>query len=81
MHDIFHNAPGDSLDFILGRQEGLGGVDLRKASKKDDQFEYPFEIERMEFMQHFYDYVCQAKHGGFSLTWSDWVIQNTAQTQ
>lgn len=79
MHDIFHNAPDDSLDFILGRQEGLGGVDLRKASKKEDQFEYPFEIERMEFMKNFYAYVCRAKPGGFNLTWSDWVIKNATQ--
>lgn len=82
MHDIFHNtpedpnAPGDSLDFILGRQEGLGGIDLRQLNKSNDSFEHPFERERLEFMKNFYDYVRQAKSGGFKLTWSDWVIYN-----
>ena len=84
MHDIIHNAPGDSLDVILTRQGpvnggGIGGVDLTKVGKSQDRFDYPFLTERVEFIQNFYKYICQAKPGGFKLTWSDWVIMNTMQ--
>lgn len=86
MHDIIHNALGNSLKAILTRQgpkpAGIGGVDLIKASTNQDVFDCPFSGERVAFMQNFYTYVCQAKQsGGFSrLTWSDWVIKNLAQT-
>lgn len=81
MHDIIHNAPGDSLCAILTRQgpkpSGIGGVDLTQASTNQDVFDYPFSVERVAFMQNFYAYVCKAKPGGFKLVWSDWVIQNS----
>ena len=84
MHDILHNAPGDPIDVILKRQGpvnqgGIGGVDLTTVVKSHDRYDYPFLAERVEFMQSFYNYVCQAKPGGFNLTWSDWVIQNATQ--
>jgi hypothetical protein len=79
MHDILHNASVASLDFILGRQEGLGGIDLRQVSKSNERYDYPFLAERVEFMQDFYNYVCLAKPGGFKLKWSDWVIENSMQ--
>jgi len=89
MHDIVHNAPGDSLDVILTRQgpkqpnHGLGGVDLREVNKSKEQnmgrFDSPFFNERLVFIQNFYKYVCQAKPGKFSFTWSDCVVQNTTR--
>jgi hypothetical protein len=80
MHDIFHNAPGDSLSTILTRQgpkpNGLGGVDLSTPSGDTDTFDYPFSVERVAFMQNFYAYIVEAQPNGFALQWSDWVTQN-----
>jgi hypothetical protein len=83
MHDIIHNAPGDSLATILTRQgpSGIGGVDLSKMPDNQDIFSYPFSAERVTFMQNFYTYVCQAKPGGFKLMWSDWVTQTMRANQ
>jgi hypothetical protein len=82
MHDIIHNAPGDSLSAILTRQgpSGIGGVDLAHASKDQKIFDYPFSAARVAFMQNFYTYVCQAKPGGFKLVWSEWVTRNLTRT-
>jgi Inositol hexakisphosphate len=83
MHDIIHNAPGDTLQTILTRQgplpAGINGVDLLHASTNKDIFDYPFSAERVTFMQNFYNYVCEAKPEGFKLTWSDWVVQSLTQ--
>jgi hypothetical protein len=83
MHDIIHNAPGDSLRTILKRQgpSGIGGVDLTQASTSQAIFDCPFAAERVTFMKSFYAYVCQAKPGGFELTWSDWVPQHATRTE
>jgi len=81
MHDVIHNAPGDSLQTILTRQgpSGIGGIDLAMLPKNQAIFSYPFSAERVAFMQNFYTYVCEAKAGEFTLKWSDWVIQKIAQ--
>jgi Inositol hexakisphosphate len=85
MHDIIHNAPGDSLQTILTRQgpspSGIGGIDLSKLPTNQDVFSYPFSVERVAFIKNFYSYVSTAKAGGFKLTWSDWVSQQTTQSQ
>ena len=83
MHDIIHNAPGDSLATILTRQgpSGIGGVDLSKMPGNQAVFSYPFSAERVTFMQNFYTYVIQAKPGGFKLMWSDWVTQDMTRNQ
>src|SRR5215213_247531 len=83
MHDIIHNAPGDSLATILTRQgpSGIGGIDLASLPKNQAIFSYPFSVERVGFIQDFYTYVCDAKAGGFKLKWSDWVLQKIAQKQ
>ena len=83
MHDIINNAPGDSLQTILTRQGplGIGGIDLSKLPTNQASFSYPFSVERVEFVQNFYKYVCAAKPGGFKLTWSDWVTQNPTEKQ
>ena len=72
MHDAMCNAPDVAVDDIVRRQFLLGGSDL---DKKPDpaSFAYPFALERTEFARHFYAYVCAAKPGGYTLTWSAWV--------
>jgi hypothetical protein len=81
MHDIIHNAPGDSLQTILARQKAIGGIDLSSLPTDQTVFSYPFSIERVEFIQNFYKYVCAAKPGVFKLLWSDWVSQNLPAKQ
>jgi Inositol hexakisphosphate len=73
MHDIIHNAPADSLSAILARQHQIGGVDLSRVSASPAKFAYPFDVERVAFLPSFYQYVCDAKPGGFTLPWSVWV--------
>jgi hypothetical protein len=73
MHDIIHNAPGDSLQTILARQKSIGGIDLASLPTNEANFSYPFSIERVDFIQNFYLYVCAARPDGFKVTWSDWV--------
>ena len=85
MHDIIHNAPGDSLQTILTRQgpspSGIGGIDLSSLPTDETIFSYPFSAERVAFMENFYTYVCEAKPGGFKLMWSDWVTQRMTRSQ
>jgi len=81
MHDIIHNAPNDSLSTILTRQGpakggGINGIDLGSMPTDPTIFSFPFSQERVTFIKHFYSYVCDAKPGGFKLTWSDWVPHN-----
>jgi hypothetical protein len=81
MHDIIHNAPGDSLATILARQKSIGGVDLSSYSGNSIDFSAPFSDERVDFVANFYDYVVQAKPGNYKLTWSEWVMQQIPQQQ
>ena len=81
MHDIIHNAPGDSLQTILARQVSIGGIDLSSMPTDKTIFSYPFSRERVKFIKDFYEYVCAAKPGVFKLTWSDWVINKITQKQ
>jgi Inositol hexakisphosphate len=79
MHDIMHNAPADPLSAILARQRQIGGSDLSGPSGKTTSFAYPFDVERRAFVQSFYQYVCAAKPGGFTLPWSVWVAEKVAR--
>jgi len=81
LHDIIHNAPGDSLQTILARQKSIGGIDLSSYSTNANDFSLPFSNERVDFVANFYDYVVQAKPGNFKLTWSDWLMQPVSQQQ
>lgn len=81
MHDIIHNAPGDSLQTILARQVSIGGIDLSSMPTDQTIFSYPFSRERVKFIEDFYDYVCAAKPSVFKLTWSDWVIEKLTGKQ
>lgn len=81
MHDIIHNAPGDSLQTILARQVSIGGIDLSSMPTDKTVFSYPFSRERVKFIADFYDYVCAAKPEVYKLTWSDWVLEKFTQKQ
>ena len=37
MHDVIHNAPGDLLQTILGRQKSIGGIDLASSPPSTNQ--------------------------------------------
>ena len=77
MHDIINNAPGSTLQEILTRQgpapNGIGGIDLTKMPTDQTVFDYPFSVDRVQFMQLFYAYVSEEKAGGFEVKWSDWI--------
>lgn len=73
MHDMMHNAPQVSVNDILQRQWWLGGQDLYTTPENTTSYQYPFSMERDRFIRDFYDYVCDAKRGGFKFTWSAWV--------
>ena len=77
MHDIINNAPGSTLQEILTRQgpkpNGIGGIDLTKMPTDQADFDYPFSIDRVQFMQLFYAYVSEEKANGFKIRWSDWI--------
>lgn len=73
MHDMIHNAPAVSVDDILIRQNWLGGVDLYTPPSDTTSYEFPFAVEREQFIRDFYSYVCDAKAGGFRIRWSAWV--------
>jgi hypothetical protein len=79
MHDMINNAPTVAVDDILNRQQWLGGVDLNPppdTAPGNTSFKYPFAVERSQFMQNFYKYVCDAKPGNFAVSWSTWLVQN-----
>ncbi len=79
MHDVIHNAPTVTVDDILNRQYLLGGVDLDTppdTAPGNTSFKYPFAVERAQFMQNFYKYVCDAKPDNFAVSWSNWLVQN-----
>ena len=75
MHDMIHNAPKVSVDDILMRQYLLGGVNLYAQPGDTKSYEYPFAVEREEFIRSFYEYVRAAKPGGFKLSWSAYVAR------
>ncbi len=80
MHDIFHNItnPEVSIDDILIRQQWLGGIDLDEMPKTTStSWKYPFAFERAQFIRNFSTYVVHAEPGGFQLTWSTWVANQT----
>jgi hypothetical protein len=79
MHDMIHNAPQVSVDDILVRQNWLGGVDLYTPPDDNKSYEFPFAVEREHFIRDFYDYVFEAKRGGFKLRWSAWVAHKTVK--
>lgn len=81
MFDIMRNAPTVSLQDIVKRHLLLGSVDLfdlRKWKKSSYTFE---QLKfRKEFIEQFYDFICQRKAGGIQL-WSEWLPHQTPPVQ
>lgn len=75
MYDIMKNAPKVKLEDIIKRQHLLGSEDLMnmvvrpKGSYTQDQL-----AQRKEFIENFYQFVCQRKAGGIQ-GWSEWKVQ------
>ena len=78
MHDILRNAPAVSLSVIVERQHVLGGIDVFGLPADHGSYKYPFAVERAAFLRQFYAYVCDAKSGGFAMTWSAWMARGPA---
>lgn len=54
MYDILKNGKTVSLDAIFNRHVAIGSKDLRVLPEKNSP-KYPFAVERLEFIRHFYD--------------------------
>ena len=74
MYDIMKNAPTVSLKNILKRQYLLGSVDLSNTKvwkKKRGTYSSETLKNRKNFIEQFYNFICQRKAGGIQ-KWSDW---------
>jgi hypothetical protein len=71
MYDMLHNAGEVSLNDILLRQNVLGGRDMF-AIDSTNPFLHQAGLERLRFIQAFYDYCKEASPGQFLLDWSVW---------
>ncbi|OJW51211.1 MAG: hypothetical protein BGO67_12885 [Alphaproteobacteria bacterium 41-28] len=75
MYDIMKNAPKVALSDIIKRQHLLGSVDLFDTvvwkTKKKGRYNSRTLNRRKQFMEQFYEFVCQRKAGGIQ-RWSDW---------
>lgn len=70
MYDMMRNHKVVSAEDIIRRQALLGGIDLL-APLKDEDWRYPYKMDREEFAQKFYLY-CQ-ENPNFERNWSDWL--------
>ncbi len=59
LYDILKNCKRDSFDAIIWRQHQLGGINLSEMPSKES-WKYPFAVERLNFLQKFYQ-SCKAK--------------------
>jgi protein-tyrosine phosphatase len=71
MYDMMRNAKVTSFDDIMLRQYRLGGKDLTKLPN-EDEYKYPFALERLNFLKKFYDYAKESEVE-FNVSWSDWL--------
>lgn len=72
MLDMMKNAPQVSLDDIVKRQHLLGSEDLFNTEVWENGTYTKEQLEnRKEFVEKFYDFICQRKVGGLQ-KWSDW---------
>lgn len=68
MYDMMHNAKKVSFDEILLRQHLIGGSDMTKLPI-ETHWKYPYAVERLEFLQQFYEY-CLSNTDGYRTLWS-----------
>lgn len=72
MLDTMKNAPQISLKDIVKRQHLLGSEDLFNTEVWENGTYTKMQLEnRKEFVEKFYQFICQRKAGGFE-KWSDW---------
>lgn len=72
MLDIMKNAPQVSLKDIIKRQHLLGSEDLFNTEVWENGTYTKEQLEnRKEFVEKFYQFICQRKAGGLQ-KWSDW---------
>lgn len=72
MLDIMKNAPQVSLNDIVKRQHLLGSEDLFNTEVWENGTYTKEQLEnRKEFVEKFYQFICQRKTGGLQ-KWSDW---------
>jgi Inositol hexakisphosphate len=70
--DMMKNAKQVSLSDILARQQLLGGSNLNEIPKMVGEKKRA-AIERLEFVQRFYQYCRQVRD--FQISWSTWIEQ------
>lgn len=71
MYDMMKNARKVSYHDILARQKLIGGKDLTVAPKTKSY--YPYLVERIAFLEHFYEYCKQNPE--FAESWSSWSLR------
>ncbi|MBY0272083.1 MAG: hypothetical protein K2X02_01525 [Alphaproteobacteria bacterium] len=72
MYDIMKNAPTVSLQNIVKRQHLLGSVDLSNTTSwKRGTYTSKTLENRKNFIEQFYNFICQRKAGGIQ-KWSEW---------
>ncbi|MBL8676346.1 MAG: hypothetical protein JNJ47_02820 [Alphaproteobacteria bacterium] len=72
MLDTMENAPQVSLNDIVKRQHLLGSEDLFSTEVWENGTYTKEQLEnRKEFVEKFYQFICQRKTGGLQ-KWSDW---------
>jgi hypothetical protein len=72
MLDTMKNAPHVSVKDIVTRQHLLGSEDLFNTEVWENGTYTKEQLEnRKEFVEKFYQFICQRKAGG-QQTWSDW---------
>lgn len=73
MYDMMHNAGDVSYDDIMQRHVLIGGKDFSKEPKQE--YKVAPAIERIQFIQKFYEYCLACKPDGFAKSWSEWLGQ------
>lgn len=74
MYDMLLNAQKVPLNSILMRQHILGGINLTSPTVSEGHWKYPYSLERVEFLQQFYDYC--VNNPTFEISWSQWKSQH-----
>lgn len=76
MLDIMRNAPKVALKDIIKRQHLLGSEDLFNTTVwKHGTYDRRKLLARKQFIEHFYEFICQRKAGGIQ-RWSEWNRKN-----
>lgn len=72
MYDMMRNADKVSLSDILNRQQKIGGRDMYRMIHDHGAALYDAAVERLEFINTFYDY-CVSQKDEFEMSWSEWL--------